>query len=399
MQNLPAARQSADPAGVLAGAFRTFTEAAGALENSYAQLQGEVGLLRRELEETNRSLAESLADNRRYRSFLTRTLESLPCGVLVLDEAGEVRMANPEARRLLGWVPAEPVTASNLASLMAHSAGSSSQETEWNCGDRTMGVRRAVMPGEQEPSAETIFILRDKTEEVLLGVEREKARRSQALAEMAMVLAHEIRNPLAGLELFAGLLAEGAAPESETDHYARQLLAGIRGLSATVNNVLQFHGDGTIQTAPMDLARLLADTASFLEPLARQRQLSIDCQAGTAECRITADRSRLQQVFLNLALNAFRAMQPGGVLRLRLAPLPEEQRVSIRFEDDGSGIPPELLPRIFGPGFSTSPGSPGLGLAVCRRVIEQHGGRIDVASAAGRGSVFEIRLPLGGTRE
>lgn len=417
MQNLPAPRQievpapqtlGLDPDGTLAGAFASFTEAAGALESSYAQLQRDVALLRQELEETNRSLAQSLAANRRYRSFLTRTLEGLPCGVLVLDAGGQVRVANPEARRLLG------LDSLGLASgyaglgrlfdgLFARSPRGEAADVEWTCptstGERTLAARRAFMPAEGGRTNETILIIRDKTEENLLAVEREKARRNQALAEMAMVLAHEIRNPLASMELFAGLLAEGAAPTSEADHYAKQLQAGIRGLSATVNNVLQFHGDAALQVVPMDLVRLLGDTVSFLEPLARQRELRIEFESDWEECILPVDRSRLQQVFLNLALNAFRAMAAGGSLKLRLAKSIEGQGVSVFFEDQGSGIAPDHLGRIFEPGFTTTAGSPGLGLAVCRRVVEQHGGRIEVESVLGRGTVFAIHLPVEGVRE
>jgi len=397
-----------DPDGTLAGAFASFTEAAGALESSYTQLQRDVSLLRKELEETNRSLTQSLAANRRYRSFLTRTLEGLPCGVLVLDASGKVRVANPEARRLLGLDALE--LASGYAGLGRHFDGlfarsprEEAGDVEWSCptstGERTLAARRAFMPAEGGRTNETILIIRDKTEENLLAVDREKARRNQALVEMAMVLAHEIRNPLASMELFAGLLAEGAASALESGLYAKQLQAGIRGLAATVNNVLQFHGDAALQVVPTDLVHLLGDTLSFLEPLAHQRELKIEFESDWEERVLPLDRSRLQQVFLNLALNAFRAMQAGGSLTLRLAESADRRNVSITFLDQGSGIAPDHLARIFEPGFTTTAGSPGLGLAVCRRVVEQHGGRIEVESALGRGTVFAIHLPVEGVRE
>jgi len=418
MQTLPATRQPkpqlqhAPPVGAertLAEAFATFAQAAGSLESSYAQLQAEVAKLRGELEETNRDLARSLAENQRFRIFLSRILEGLPCGVLVLDADGEVRIANPEARRLLGLPSGDAAltagtSCQRILHLLVERGQGSPAETEWRCetaeGVRNLAVRHAEMPGDGgRANNEVILIVRDKTEEKLLAAEREKAQRSHALAEMAMLLAHEIRNPLASLELFAGLLAEGTGKRSAARPWIDHLQAGLRALSATVNNVLQFHSDPPVAAAPTDVVRLLRETVSFLQPLARQRQMSVEVETEFDQRILPVDRHRLQQVFLNLALNAFRAMKAGGVLKLTCRSRADARGVSIGFEDQGTGIAPENLARVFDAGFTTTPGSPGLGLAVCQRVIAQHGGRIRVESAPGRGSKFALDLPASGGQE
>ncbi len=137
----------------------------------------------------------------------------------------------------------------------------------------------------------------------------------------------------------------------------------------------------------------------FLLPLARQRGQQITVNNAIGKISTNADANRLKQVFFNLSLNAFRAMPPGGKLAvdLRWAPQFPGGLVQIDFHDDGRGIPGELLERIFEPGFTTTPGSPGLGLAVCKKVVEQHGGEMRMSSKPQNGTTASIYLPVSGT--
>lgn len=405
-------------------AFQTFSAAAGSLEKSYGQLHSEVLRLRFELERSNSELAKSVEENAGMRRYLARILENLPCGVLVVDPHGTPRITNPEARRLLsatseiaGSAPARDALAvassvtelgglapDLLRRLLGESRTGSVTEQECQVqtiqGMRTIGLACAVLgDGRGEGAAsESLFILRDVTEERRQAAERETARRKESLAEMATLLAHEIRNPLGSLELFAGLLADATAMQPDLRRWTDHIQAGLRSLSATVNNVLQFHSQPAPQLAPVNLGRLTRESVEFLRPLARQAGLRIDLQNSLGELELPADPHRLQQVFFNLALNAFRAMSLGGTLAVRLqwANHDNFSSVQIEFEDTGRGIAVEDLERIFEPGFTTHAGNPGLGLAVCRTVVEQHGGTIRAGSEPGKGTRFLLTLPCGG---
>ena len=418
MPKLPRVRQNrlgarrvqdsaADP-GSLARAFRTFTQAAGSLEKSYAQLHAEVARLRGELLSTNDELSRSMEENARARAFLTLVLESLPCGVIVTDFSGQPRMVNPEARRLLtldsNWKPATArETPPVLKALLgAGSLSDAPGEREWTSdlisGDRTLAISTATIGASATPESETIWILRDVSDQKRAAAEREAARRAHALAEIATVLAHEIRNPLGSMELFTGLLAGVTAEMPDASEWVMHLQAGLRSLSATVNNVLQFHSQPCGELLPTEVDRLLRETASFLRPLANERALRITIDNSVGRLRVAADAQRLQQVFFNLSLNAFHAMKRGGALtvRLRWEARNSKKIAQIDFEDQGIGITPELIETIFEPGFTTKAGSPGLGLSVCRKVVEQHGGRICVASQPQQGSTFSVFLPVAG---
>lgn len=392
----------------LSRAFATFTQAASSLENSYTQLQTEVARLHQELQRANAELEYSLEENARTRAYLSRVLESLPCGVLVVSSQGKPRIINPEARRLLqvplAWTPETDSSLPATFEKMIAALPADTYCTEQECpstgvsGSLSMGILRAKVSDTLDETSDTIWIVRDTTEQKRVATERENARRSLALAEIATVLAHEIRNPLGSMELFTGLLADATAHLPETRHWITHLQAGLRALSATVNNVLQFHSQPSPQLVPVELDRLLTETMDFLLPLARQRGHGIGLENHIGKVSTHADANRLKQVFLNLSLNAFRAMPPGGKLSTKLhwAPHYPGGLVQIDFQDDGRGIAPELADRIFEPGYSTTPGSPGLGLSVCKKVVEQHGGEIRVHSKPQHGTTFSVFLPVSG---
>jgi two-component system sensor histidine kinase FlrB len=362
-------------------------------------LQAEVARLRQELEETNRDLACSLEDNHRMRQHLNRILEGLPCGVLVLKADGHISIANPETRRLLGVAAeaaldsSEPVRGWIRDLLERIPPGSGEHECHCRRGDlEWVAIRHAQLP--IEDGGNSIFILQDISGRKRLEREYELLQRRQALAQMSAVLAHEIRNPLGSLELFAGLLA-GSELAGEQREWVEHMRAGLRTLAATVNNVLHFHSGAQPEMAPLDLGPWLRSLHDFLRPLAQQAKVHVELVQGLDGVLVAADRHRLEQVLLNLALNAFRFMPGGGVLRIsgRRRWRAAKAGAEIEVADTGPGIAPENLARVFDAGFTTRPGSPGLGLAVCWIIMQQHGGTIAATSRPGRGTKFLLEFP------
>jgi two-component system sensor histidine kinase FlrB len=256
---------------------------------------------------------------------------------------------------------------------------------------RWVAIRHAWLE-ESEACPLSVFILRDVSDAKKLEHDREQLRRQQALVEVSALLAHEIRNPLGSLELFAGLLAE-ANLEGESHRWIEHVQAGLRTLSATVNNVLHLHNQAEPELILIDAGELLKWAYDFLLPLARQARVEMQLINDLDGVVVQADQHRLEQVLLNLALNAFRFMPAGGWLALSGIEDVSAESIAIEVRDTGPGISPCDLPRIFEPGFSTRPGSSGLGLAVCHRIIEQHGGSIEAKSNPGYGATFRLKLP------
>ena len=205
---------------------------------------------------------------------------------------------------------------------------------------------------------------------------------------MLATLAHEIRNPLASLELFTTLLQEEPARSGE---WLIQLRAGLRGLGATVSNVLAFQGDGeSARLEPVTLSRIVAAAVEFARPLIVQGGLDLHVHGSTMPGTVQASPALLQQLLLNLIVNAVRHTPAPGKVMVTIAQAGGSHlRLTVR--DTGSGIAPEHLPHLFTPGWSAS-SSTGLGLAIAQRIAAQHGTVLQVQSTLGEGAAFSMEL-------
>ena len=391
-------------AGLLADAFSEFIAASARLEASYRDLQGDVAQLGLELADRKAALGESLDENRQMRRFLEQILDSMPCGVLVLSAKNRIERMNPEAARLLGIGVAEVSSLEDISArvgldLQACSAIEGEQQfvlarTGEPCWI-AMRTRRLNGAEQSRRAAQTILILRDITMQKRAEQERETGRRAMALAEIAATLAHEIRNPLASLELFGGLIAEDAVSRTSgcrTIEWVEHLRAGIRVLSGTVNNVLSFYGTSFPDLASLPVSATFAQAVDFVRPIAAQAGIQVHFQGLATEIQVRGSESALGQVVLNLVCNAVRHTPSGGSVTVSVVE-PREGWIAMTCSDTGCGIAAEHLPELFRPGFSAGAARSGLGLAVCRRIAVEHGGSLLVESVAGRGATFAMEMP------
>jgi len=411
-----AAAPPALASGHLADAFTSFVAAADRLEHTHAQLHNEVVHLRTQLEDRNRALASSLAENENMRAALRQILDTLPCGVVVLDpESEKVVLLNPEACRLLGIPGDRSAEWTDLPGRIRTMLASGCSQA-WKQGDeqdfcftesknkRWVTVRCSTMGAASDGSVEAenrhsnkvILTCRDTTTFKAAEQEREASRNVVALAEMSTILAHEIRNPLGSMELLTGLLACDAGLSEDSKQGVQHLQAGVRSLSAVVNNVLRFYSLGTSTLNPVRLADALRSAVNFVQPLARQCGIGLALEQTLGNAEIAADANELQQVILNLVCNALRHTPAGGRITVT-GSLAERQPTPVavvEVVDTGAGILPADLPHIFEPGFSTSKQSPGLGLTVCQRIVEQHHGIMTARSEPGKGTSFRMEFPV-----
>lgn len=390
--------------GALTEAFNAFMATAGRMEASYSQLQGEVARLRRELEERNLALTSSLAENKKIRAALQRILDSLPCGVIVIDGNDGVILTNPEAGRLLGIATESVSLVEQLPvhlQLVLKAAIARDDEHEVTLDNedapRALSVRRTALhnePSETEAVGldQFVLILRDVTARKEAEQQREASRNMLALGEMAAVLAHEIRNPLGSMELWTSVLDKQPEMGEEGKLCVEHLQAGIRSLSATVNNVLQFHGHGSANHVPLKLKTVLQNGIGFIRPLAEQAGIRVTIHSELENAEILGDPNGLQQVILNLAVNAFRHTSMGG--SLTISARVQDKFAVVDFADSGEGIAERDLPKIFTAGFSGSNRRPGLGLTICQRILQQHKGVIRVQSRVCKGTTFSLEIPV-----
>jgi PAS domain S-box-containing protein len=247
-----------------------------------------------------------------------------------------------------------------------------------------------------------LMVVRDITETV--AHERENNRRQHAarFGELAASLAHEIKNPLAGIQGAVDILIQRRSPNDPE----RKLLEGVRGevgrIDAIIRSMLDRAQPGifNFQPASVNAAVHRAVTLAGHQAKAasmRGRQIKIEFVSDPSLVVMNIDAGQIEDATHGLLTNAIEAIDGHGAVIVRLSECDREdgagREVVIEVEDSGRGIPEEDLSRIFSPFFSTNPNGAGLGLPAVRRVARAHGGRVEAASTPGRGSTFTIRLP------
>jgi len=229
------------------------------------------------------------------------------------------------------------------------------------------------------------------------------------LAELAGGFIHEIKNHLSTLGLNLQLLAEDFQdPQSQRERRALERVQRLQGecnrLVGLSNDFLRFARVKDLETVPTSLAGVIEEMVDFFSPMARQANIDIKCYMPADLPMVSLDRDLFKQALLNLMLNAEQAMPGGGELTIQAEKVVDSvckaasgcpQAVELSLIDTGQGMAPEVLARVFRPFFSTKSGGSGLGLPTVKRIVEAHGGAIDVQSAVNRGTKFTIRLSAG----
>jgi signal transduction histidine kinase len=226
-----------------------------------------------------------------------------------------------------------------------------------------------------------------------------RTREAERLAEIGTLtggLAHEIKNPLSTVGLNLQLLQEDLDPKTPNYPRLASRLATVRGetarLRAILDDFLRFAGRIELARQPTELNELLDELADFFSPQAQVQGTRLRVSKSGGPVIADVDPKLLKQAILNLMINALQAMPEGGELILSLASAAGDATITVT--DTGPGISPDAITRIFHAYFTTKRGGTGLGLAMAKRIVEEHGGRLTVQSEQGKGSQFQIRLPL-----
>jgi signal transduction histidine kinase len=225
-----------------------------------------------------------------------------------------------------------------------------------------------------------------------------QSQRMVALGELVSTVTHEFNNVLTTIINYAKLGLRHTDPESRQKAFEKILAAGTRAAKIT-NGVLGMARCRSANKEPVNLANLIEDTLLLLERELNKYRITVELQIKPVP-PVLGYPGQIQQLLLNLLINARQAMPRGGRLVIKLAHDSQSDMVELIVRDYGCGIPPEILPRIFEPFFTTKDGSDGsgkggtgLGLALCREIVEKHNGRIRVESTVGLGTAFIIRFP------
>ncbi len=338
----------------------------------------------------------------KYKRYNEEIFSSLPLGAVILDTEGKVYLANAAARTFLG---AEGPGVGDLLArvevgVREELSRAARQGTggEWHRvaveGGRTLSVRASPFHDPVGRALGIILAVQDVTEELATREYLARAERASSAAELAAGVAHEVNNPLAIISNYVELVLMQPQHESTTARLAI-VRDEIKRIHRIVSSLLPFAhiGGGALEDA--DLAAVAAESVLLLSHEAERRGVRLESSLPDAPLSVKADPSRIKQVIINLVVNALEALPAGGRIRIALEPGSGGTAV-LQVEDDGPGIDRGALAGLFRPfSASTKRGHAGLGLSVCKHIVEAHGGSIECRSAPGR-TTFTVSLPASG---
>ena len=228
--------------------------------------------------------------------------------------------------------------------------------------------------------------------------ELQRRERLAALGEMAAGVAHEIRNPLGGIGLYASMLERDLADMPPQFEIIRKLSSGVANLECIVSDILAFAVDGEPNRCPVRLGGILDEVVAQVEAASQARKIVLTVDDALASQELYCDSTQIRRALINLLMNAFEAAGASGRVRVRSDSSPgidSEHRPACRIavEDNGPGLSPASENRIFDPFYTTKANGTGLGLAIVHRIAQAHGGSVAARNRTGGGAVFVLSIP------
>jgi signal transduction histidine kinase len=344
-------------------------------------------------------------------------------GVIAVHRDGSLALMNEEAYRSFGLARGDgdvgrpfsevlrerPAVIRVLTSAFELSHLPNRAELRLKDLDRVIGYTLSQVKNDDGDAIGAVMYFKDLTRVEQLE-ERERLRdRLASLGEMAAGIAHELKNPLAGIEVMAGLLRRQVQDSKDAQSLLADIMSEAKLANAIVVEMLEFVRPVRLQVERTDMADVLQQSVTMAESKTARGGVSVTLEVEDGLPMIEADHHQLSQVFTNLLTNAFEALDGRGRIAITavtsaieedpaLAGLqPPTPTVVVDVADDGPGLPRDATDKIFDPFFTTKPQGSGLGLAIVRKIVDAHDGRIDVSSVASAGTRFRVTLPVNST--
>lgn len=357
-----------------------------------------------------------------YDRFFRQIVGSMRNGVVAITRDGTLAVINDEAYRIFGIRPGandigRPFTEilhtqhdiiRLLASAFELSHLPNRAELRLKANGKVIGYTLSHVMGERGRLAGVALFFKDLTRVEQLE-ERERLRdRLAALGEMAAAIAHEVKNPLASIEVMAGLLRRQMPASRDAHSILSDIINEAKMANAIVLEVLEFVRPIRLQVERTSMEQVLHAAVTTAETKVDRGGIRVNWQVSEELPPIQGDQHQLCQLFTNLLTNAFEALNGQGTVSILAERGVDEDHgfgaethagtptIVVEIADDGPGVPPELRDRIFSPFFTTKPQGSGLGLAIVRKIVDAHDGRIDVKTKPGAGTRFRVTLPLAG---
>jgi len=341
----------------------------------------------------------------RIKAFSDNVVENMPIGLIALDDQHRIASFNQIAESVL-QLAYRDVIGEDAALILPQQLWASIErlqnqnqviEAEIDCTVKDgsfvpLEIGASILQDENDRILGTVLLFKDLTEVRSLRKEVARSQRLASVGRLAAGVAHEIRNPLSSIKGFATYFKE-RYPESPHDQKTADIMiAEVDRLNRVVGQLLEFAKPVPVSPKPTPLENLVADSVRLIEHQAAAKNITIKTLNSAKINEALVDPDRINQVLLNLYLNAIESMEPGGELNVKLTGK-DDNRIEISVSDTGGGIAGQDLARIFDPYFTTKSSGTGLGLAIAHNIMEAMGGQITVESLPGQGTIFSLTIP------
>ncbi|MEX2147194.1 MAG: ATP-binding protein, partial [Candidatus Rokuibacteriota bacterium] len=237
-----------------------------------------------------------------------------------------------------------------------------------------------------------VAVFSDLTPLKELEVERRRAERLAYFEVLASGLAHEIKNPLVAIKTFTQLLPRRRNDDRFIDDFGRVAAREMERMERLLERLRTLSRPGDRPRHPLDVRAPIREALEALQPACDEKNISMTASLGGTPCIVRGDHGELEQLFLNLLMNAHEATPPGGALMIDL--VRTDEHVAVTVGDTGPGIPADLLERVFDPFFTTKQRGSGLGLTICAGIAQTHGARLRAGNRAGGGASLSVEFSL-----
>jgi PAS domain S-box-containing protein len=347
-------------------------------------------------------------------AFFRYIVAGMRNGVLALTREGTLALINDEAYRIFGLTPRRtdlgrpiaevlrdhPEVVRLLNSVFELHLLPNRAELRLRPSGKVIGYTLALVRDDSGRVVGASMFFKDLTRVEQLE-ERERLRdRLAAVGEMAAAIAHEVKNPLAGIEVMAGLLRRKTTDSPEAQSVLSDIINEAKMANAIVQEVLEFVRPIRLQVERTAVADAVQSAVQHADTKARRGAISVDVRVPQGLPLIHGDQYQLAQLFTNLLMNAYEAMDGRGRVEITARTIRVDdgsegrEAVVVEFADEGPGMPPDVADRVFNPFFTTKPQGSGLGLAIVRKIVDAHDGSIDLETAPGRGTLIRVTLPV-----
>ena len=346
------------------------------------------------------------------RNFAENILESSPNAVITISRSGRIGMVNKTANILFGLERREVVGRKAVAVLRVdildiinltfrEGRGIETREVKMK-GDNgtylTLEVSTSFIRSRDRQEMDVLLLARDLTEAKKAEAVMRRMDRLTSLGQLSAGIAHEIRNPLASINLNVQMLSKKLAQDDRTRAVFADTLTGISRINRLIRGIHDFAKPGITSLKKGCINDIILDSVSLLDSQLKKRKIDVSVDIDDQLPAIVFDPLKMQQVFINLFINAMDAMPEGGALSIRTGVAynmnNERDELAVHITDNGIGIDPGDLSKIFDPFFTTKPEGTGLGLSITHKILEQHNAIIETESTEESGTTFIMRFPL-----